>query len=461
MRYIRSIPLLRSSARAVALGVFVAFGALSLPVATLAAQDPGQPYAQGAAASFSPDQLDNLVAPIALYPDPLLAQVLLAATFPDQVADAAAYVRANGTDGIDEQYWDVSVKAVAHYPTVLNMMDQRIDWTTTLGQAYAQQSTDLMGSVQHMRALARAQGNLVDTPQQQVVYDAGNIAIWPARARIIYVPVYDPAVVYFRPVFRYPGPRTYFSFGVGYPIGAWLIYDWNWSARRIYYTGWYGGGWIARSRPYIRVTTVYVNTRYRRPYWNPEVIYHRPDYTHVRVYAGIGRNVRFHDRPYVRPPRGGVAYGGGQHTGPAPRPPEPRVATPRTGHGRVTPGGYVAPRTGPAGSSTSWTRSLPSRVQPPPHVDARPPVTPTRTARPRVAEPRAQPQGQYAPRVAPAPRAVPRTEPRAAPRAEPRAVPRAAPRVAPRAAPRAAPRSAPQAAPQPARTAHRRPPGNG
>src|SRR5579863_2275138 len=91
----------------------------------------GAPYE-----NFSPDQLDNLLSPIALYPDPLLAQVFVAATFPDQVEEAARYVRSYGQNGVDEQPWDVSVKAVSHYPTVIEMMSDKIDWTTSLGQAY-------------------------------------------------------------------------------------------------------------------------------------------------------------------------------------------------------------------------------------------------------------------------------------------------------------------------------------
>ena len=104
---------------------------------------------------FSPEQLDNLLAPIALYPDPLLAQVLLAATFVDQVDEAARWMRAyNNTNAIDDQPWDVSVKAVAHYPSVLYMMSDQIDWTASVGQAYVYQSTDVMTSIQRLRALA-------------------------------------------------------------------------------------------------------------------------------------------------------------------------------------------------------------------------------------------------------------------------------------------------------------------
>src|ERR1700726_2187633 len=116
-------------------------------------QDPGYE-------NFSPEQLHNLLSPIALYPDPLLAQVFVAATFPDQVEEAARYVRSYGQNGIDDQNWDVSVRAVAHYPTVIEMMSDKIDWTTSLGQAYVNQSTDVASSVQHLRHLARHAGNL-------------------------------------------------------------------------------------------------------------------------------------------------------------------------------------------------------------------------------------------------------------------------------------------------------------
>ena len=160
------------------------------------------------AVTASASQLERLLAPIALYSDPLLAQVLLAATFPDQITDAAAFVRTHGTGGVDDQSWDVSVKAVAHYPTILNMMDAKPEWTTELGQAYASQSSDVMQAVQRLRAQANAQGNLVTTPQQQVVVEREYIAIWPAQPRVIYVPVYDPEIIYVRHVGyygRYPG----------------------------------------------------------------------------------------------------------------------------------------------------------------------------------------------------------------------------------------------------------------
>jgi len=127
-----------------------------------------------------------------------LAQMLPAATFLDQIDEAARYVRAYGQDGVDDQPWDVSVKAVAHYPAVLDMMADKMDWTTALGQAYVNQSTDVMESVQRLRAMANAQGNLVSTPEQEVIVEPGYYAIWPANPQCLYVPFYDPMVIFFQ-----------------------------------------------------------------------------------------------------------------------------------------------------------------------------------------------------------------------------------------------------------------------
>lgn len=251
---------------------------------------------------YTPNQLDNLVGPIALYPDALLAQVLVAATFPDQVQEAARFVRANGTASIDEQAWDVSVKAVAHYASALNMMDEKADWTGTLGRAYANQSSEVMAAVQRMRAMADQQGNLVSTAQQQVVRESGSYVIVPAQPRVIYVPVYDPVVIYTRPVFSMGFGSRYWSFGVGFPIGGWLSYDCDWLAQRVYYNGWsdsyfsYGGGWRARSRPFVVITSTYVSSRYRSVYLNRDNRRRPVDYRNVDRYAGVHRDTYFDDR---------------------------------------------------------------------------------------------------------------------------------------------------------------------
>ncbi|MGB9429984.1 MAG: DUF3300 domain-containing protein [Gammaproteobacteria bacterium] len=238
---------------------------------------------------YTPDQLDNLLAPIALYPDPLLAQVLPAATFVDQIDEAARWVRANGEDGIDDQAWDVSVRAVAYYPSVLNMMDENLDWTTAVGQAYVYQSTDVMESIQRLRTMAYAQGNLVTGPQWQVVDQDGYIQIWPANPQYLYVPIYDPTTVFFQPAYA----ADVISFSVGFAIGAWLNRDCDWHNHRVFYTGWRGGGWIARSRPYVHVTNVYVNNRYTNITVNRTVINRTVNRENLAGYTGVHRNVAY------------------------------------------------------------------------------------------------------------------------------------------------------------------------
>ncbi|HVA57642.1 MAG: DUF3300 domain-containing protein [Gemmatimonadaceae bacterium] len=383
----------------------LAFSLIMAPVATAAAQDPTLAPMPASYQPLSADQLDNLVAPVALYADPLLAQVLLAATFPEQIQEAAQYVRANGTDGIDDQYWDVSVKAVAHYPTILNMMDQKIDWTSALGQAYAGQSSDVMQAVQYMRGLAQQEGNLQNTPQQQVVTNDGNISIWPAQPSVIYVPVYDPAVVFYRPMYLSAGFNSFFSFGIGYPIGAWLMYDWDWPARRIVYTGWRGGGWIARSRPYVRLTGVYVN----------------PGYGHVRYGDGRGRDAGRYAVPVshgvlVK----GMGYREGQMAGAdgrqrglvtrAPAPGRVSVYTQPPNQGRTarrSDGYYQAPAVQPR----SYRYAQPPMVRPRPYGgNSRPAVVQPRSYGGYSQRPMVQPR-----RAAHAPSAAPRGRPGPAP----------------------------------------------
>ena len=221
---------------------------------------------------FSDSELDELFSPIALYPDPLLAQVVPAATFIDQLEDAQRVLGGKSDDNlISQQNWDVSVKSVAHYPQVLQMMVEKRDWTTAVGQAYVNQSTDVAKSIQRLRAEAKSAGNLVTTSQQEVIVDGNTIKIVPAQPQVIYVPQYNPQVVY---VEKDDGPSTgdvvaaaAISFGVGMAIGAWLNNDWDWYGRGIYYHGWVGGGWVGVNRTFVNVNVnrnVYVNNRYNR-----------------------------------------------------------------------------------------------------------------------------------------------------------------------------------------------------
>jgi hypothetical protein len=262
------------------LAVTLAF-CLILVALPLVAQDEAQ-YEP-----LSSDQLDNLLAPIALYPDPLLAQVLVAATFPDQTDEAARFVRSDANaDDLDGQPWDVSVKAVAHYPSVLEMMADKLDWTTTLGQAYVEQSTDVMASVQRLRAQARAEGNLVTTPEMQVVDSGGEIELWPAQPQYLYVPDYDPAVVFFY--------RSPLFFRTRFFIGAWLNIDFDWRLHRVFYHGWeHDGGWMERSRPFVHLTNVYVDNRYRDVIINRRVVDRPVDYRELNRYNDIHRKTDF------------------------------------------------------------------------------------------------------------------------------------------------------------------------
>ncbi|MGD0651768.1 MAG: DUF3300 domain-containing protein [Verrucomicrobiia bacterium] len=175
---------------------------------------------------LSSAELDQLLAPIALYPDPLLAQILPAATLPSQVVLADRYVSSGGdVNRIDQQPWDDSVKALARYPGVLKMMDDNLEWTTELGQAFASQPADVMDSIQRLRAQAQALGNLENSPQQEVIADDGGIDIVPANPDVVYVPVYQPEVIF---VQRCPRPGFFLSFGAGFAIGGWLNHDCDW-----------------------------------------------------------------------------------------------------------------------------------------------------------------------------------------------------------------------------------------
>jgi hypothetical protein len=171
------------------------------------------------------DQLDQLLGPIALYPDPLMAQILPASTFPTQIVLADRYVSGGGDPGqLDQQPWDASVQALARYPDVLKWMDDNLNWTTELGQAFLNQPEDVMNSIQRLRTSAYNLSNLQSTPQQQVIDDGGYIEIVPVDTQVIYVPVYQPEQVYYQSADGSP----FVTFGVGYAFGGWLDCDFDW-----------------------------------------------------------------------------------------------------------------------------------------------------------------------------------------------------------------------------------------
>jgi hypothetical protein len=179
---------------------------------------------------ISYQQMDQLLGPIALYPDPLIAQILPASTLPTQIVLADRYVSGGGgPNQIDQQPWDASVQALARYPGVLKWMDDNLNWTTELGQVFLNQQQDVMESIQRLRTSANNLGNLQSTPQQQVINDGGDIEIVPADPQVIYVPVYQPDQVYYQTGYGSP----FISFGIGFAIGSWLDCDFDWGNHNI------------------------------------------------------------------------------------------------------------------------------------------------------------------------------------------------------------------------------------
>ena len=210
-------------------------------------------------------ELDNLLAPIALYPDPLLAQMLPASTYSAEIADAEAWLNSGGgMSRIDGQNWDESVKAIAHYPNILKMMAENVDWTADLGDTFLNQPEDVTRSIQRLRWQARNVGNLESTSQQTAIIDEDYIEIIPAQPQYIYVPQYDPSVIYIQ---RWtPGRSPFITFGLGLVVGGWLSMDFDWGHNHVMYHGWSRPGWVNQVKPYVQVTNVYINRS--RPYIN-------------------------------------------------------------------------------------------------------------------------------------------------------------------------------------------------
>ncbi len=204
--------------------------AFASPVSQAWTQDEPIPSPEPGAPILSSAELDQLLEPIALYPDPLIAQILPAATQPSQIALAANYLNQGGDPNlIDQQPWDSSVKALAYYPDVLNLLNANLQWTAQLGQAFIDQPTDVMNSIQSLRSQAQDLGNLQSTPEEDVVSDDGTIEIVPADPNLIYVPIYDPGIVFF----QRPYGRRFITYGRGYRSGRWLDHDFDWRGHNV------------------------------------------------------------------------------------------------------------------------------------------------------------------------------------------------------------------------------------
>jgi hypothetical protein len=208
--------------------------------------------------SFTDQELDDLLAPIALYPDPLLAQMLPSSTYPQEIQDAQALLERGGNiSDIDGQNWDESVKAVARYPDVLKMMADNIDWTANLGDAFLNQPEDVTNSIQRLRWQAKNMGNLVSNDKQEIYIEGDSITIIPVQPQYIYVPQYDPVIVYVkRPAPHFP---PFILFGPPLLLGGWLIMDFDWGHHHVIYHGWSRPGWVNHARPFVHVKNVYIN----------------------------------------------------------------------------------------------------------------------------------------------------------------------------------------------------------
>jgi Protein of unknown function (DUF3300) len=326
---------------------------------------PSSPPAPGEAA-FSPEELDQLLAPIALYPDALLGQILMAATYPLEVVQAARWVgdpdnaALKGdalTAALANEDWDPSVKSLVPFPQVLSMMDTYLDWMQKLGDAFLAQEADVMTAVQRLRRSAQAAGTLTSTDQQEIVSEGQTIVIEPANPEVIYVPVYNPTIVY--GVWPYPAyPPYYFPPPPGYIVEPSVVTDFYFAAGIVtvqWLWGWDRCDWhhhrididdrrfnvINVHRPPIR-NNVWVHDSYHRrgvPYPNPAV---RGRFERSR--PGEPETLR-EFRGYVQgeptarpatPPRGQV-----------PRESPPRTIVPRTPLPRRAPPRTTEPRTGP------------------------------------------------------------------------------------------------------------------
>jgi len=303
------------------------------PQAPAAPQDAQAPPPAAQApqhAPQTPEQLQQLVAPIALYSDSLVAQILAASTFPEQVVEANRWVQANPDlkgdalgKAVDQQPWDPSVKALTAFPSVLGNMDKNLSWTSSLGDAYYNQQQDVMDAVQVMRRRAQEAGNLKTTPQQTVTTQGSTVDIEPASPDVVYVPAYNPWLVYGGPVVAWPGwypypgiwfGGPYLSFGIGFGIGWFGGYGWGW--------GHWGFNWHGRyavynnNRYYSRSNTFYNRSNYYRGVGPHGGVYNRPGAT-TRPFNGNRQAARGYAEPRGQSGTRSGAFSGYDHGGQA------------------------------------------------------------------------------------------------------------------------------------------------
>lgn len=293
----------------------------------------------GQGVPLTAEELQQLVAPIALYPDALVAQILGASTFPDQIAAAASWLQQNSSlqgsalmQAVDQQPWDPGVKALTQFPSVLANLATNLSWTSSLGEAYGTQAADVMSAVQFLRAKALAAGNLKSGPQLQVVQQSPQvIVIQPVNPQVVYVPVYNPAVVYGYPYVTpayVPPPASLAAtavvgFGVGVAVGAMMsggCCSWGYSS--------WNCGWHGTTAVVYRGGAYYGNSAWHGGYYGSSR-------------SAYGPNGAAHYSSGYNPSTGTYARGG----------------TASNGYGSVSAGQAYNPRTGASASTVQGSNA--------------------------------------------------------------------------------------------------------
>ncbi len=398
--------------------------AIVLLVALLVSQE-FEPLLFAQTAIATPQQLDQLLAPVALYPDSLLAQITTASTDPQEILDVDNWLQQNSgltgaalTDAAEKQGFDPAFIALTTFPQVLDMMAQNVDDYAAIGQAFLADQALVTASIQRLRAQAYAAGTLQSNPQQQVeVQQTPSQTIYviqPANPQIVYVPIYNPTVVYVRPSTSTVVVTSLVTFGAGIAIGALLVgnqpwgwsgWGWGWGSHRCYYnhTVWVRWGnpyrpphiWY-RPRPvlYSSRPGYHGNWHYRPPNYRPPVPGPRPPHR-----PPWGPN----NRPGYRPPAQRPNPGRPTQPIAKPYPQKPPTATkpPANGTNRP-PTTRPAPQTKPAPAKPSQPQTRPAGPGQSPSAGARP-VGPTKPPPSNGTQPQKKPAAQTKPAPKPKP----------------------------------------------------------
>jgi hypothetical protein len=284
----------------------------------LTGQSNEQAPAPASAPQLSPQEIQQLVAPIALYPDALVAQILAASTYPTEIVEADRWMQGHSNlkgeelaREVDKQPWDPSVKALTQFPSVLENMDKNLSWTSSLGDAYANQQQDVTDAVQAMRQQAHKAGHLNSNEQERVTTQGNTIIIEPANPEVVYVPAYDPWLAYGEPIVAYPGwypvPGIFLAgagigFGIGFGVGFFGGYGWGWHH--------WGYDWHGR-------TVIYNHNTYIS---HSRTIINRNNINHGNAFHGSrpgggGPGFRGSSAPHFQPGTRSGAFSGFDHGG--------------------------------------------------------------------------------------------------------------------------------------------------